>query len=149
MEWSARSALKAFEKGDLQKWIESYLSVEAWKNEGLLRRVQLYSLDWHRPTMIGIKEFDSITGVGSEFLFPQPKDEWERRIQAILSCDFDPDSIPPLIGWKKPNGRFNLADGNHRLEAAKRRGIDSLWTIIHEVPLTKSDFDSRTINKDR
>ena len=134
-DWSTASAERAFLKGSLRVWIEAYLQVPEWANPGLLRRVSADSVSWPSPELIAIDRFQLIAGPGPNFKFPKDPVQWEMDIAAILARPFDPNQLPPILGWIDPDDSINLADGNHRVEAAKRLGITHLWSLIHPSPL--------------
>jgi hypothetical protein len=134
-DWTVDSANVAYREGRLQAWIEAYLQVPDWANPGLLRRVRTYSVGWPSPELVPVDRFRTIAGPGSEFRFPKDPEEWEAGVQAILSQPVTIEQLPPVIGWIDADGSTNLADGNHRLDAAKRLGIPAIWALIHPTPL--------------
>lgn len=138
MKWSIGAARLAFEEGRLQDWIEEYLQVPEWANQGLLRRVRAFSVEWPAPELVVLDRFDLIAGPGPDFRFPKDAAVWEREVAAIVARGISVESLPPLIGWVKEDGRLNLADGNHRVAAALRVGIKELWTLVHPVPLSEN-----------
>lgn len=133
--WTLEDARSAHAKGQLQTWIENYLQVPEWSNPGLLRRVREYSVVWPAPELVQIDQFILIAGPSESFMFPKDPDVWEQRIAPMVVLGINPELLPPLIGWVREDGRLNLADGNHRVEAAKRLGIEHLWALIHPTPL--------------
>ena len=136
MDWSVTSARLAFAEHRLQDWIEQYLQVPDWANPGLLRRVRKFSVEWPAPELVVLDRFDLIAGPGQDFRFPKDPEVWEREVAAIVARGISVESIPPLIGWVKEDGRLNLADGNHRVAAAERVGIGQLWAVVHPTPLS-------------
>lgn len=135
MEWNLDSCMKAFDERKLQEWIENYLRVPDWKNLGLLRRVEAYSVNWPGPQLYQISDFDRVAGPGAEFKFPQDPDDWAQQVAAIASKMPRPSDLPPVIGWKDPEGTINLADGHHRLAALTQLGYTQVWALVHETPL--------------
>ena len=136
MDWSSDGARRAFEAGRLQAWIEEYLQVPEWENPGLLRRVRAFSVEWPAPELVALARFELIAGPGPDFRFPKDPAVWEREVAAIVSRGIGVETLPPLIGWVREDGRLNLADGNHRVAAAERVGIAQLWAIVHPTPLS-------------
>ncbi|OWU65439.1 MAG: hypothetical protein CBB60_004675 [Armatimonadetes bacterium Cent15-Ar3] len=133
--WSSAAARRAFEEDRLQEWIEEYLQVPKWENLGLLRRVRAYSVEWPAPELVLLDRCDPISGPSPSLMFPKNIQSWERDVLAILERGIDVDLMPPLLVWVKPDCRLNLADGNHRVAAAKRLGITKLWALVHPTPL--------------
>jgi hypothetical protein len=136
VDWSVTSARLAFAEYRLQDWIEQYLQVPDWANPGLLRRVRAFSVEWPAPELVVLDRFDLIAGPGPDFHFPKDPAVWEREVAAIVARGISVESLPPLIGWAKEDGRLNLADGNHRVAAAERAGIGQLWALVHPTPLS-------------
>lgn len=139
MEWDIDSCMKAFDERRLQEWIEDYLRVPAWKNVGLLRRVQAYSVDWQGPELHSISDFDTVAGPSAAFRFPQDPEEWAEQVQAIVSKMPRPSDLPPVIAWRDPEGTLNLADGHHRLAALTQLGYTQIWALVHETPLRSAE----------
>lgn len=72
---------------------------------------------------------DRITGPERRCLWPEDPEIWESRVSGItrrLNRGFQP---PPLLVARRRNGRYQVLDGNHRLEAMLRRGITE-WPCI-------------------
>ncbi len=135
MEWGLDSCVKAFEERRLRAWIEEFLVVPEWRNEGLLKRVQDFSVYWPAPVLVPLGEFARIAGPGPEFKFPQDPNEWSAKIDEIVQRQPRPEDLPPVIAWRDPDGSINLADGNHRVDALKKMGYTSAWALIHDGPL--------------
>ena len=139
MEWDLDSCMKAFDERRLQGWIEDYLRVPGWKNMGLLRRVQAFSVDWPGPELHQISDFDLVAGLGADFRFPQIPEEWAEQVEAIASKRPRPSDMPPVIAWKDSDGTLNLADGHHRVAALKQMGYTQVWALVHETPLRSEE----------
>lgn len=135
MEWDLNSCLKAFDERRLREWIEEYLRVPEWRNSGLLRRVQAYSVNWPGPELHQISDFDAVAGPGAAFKYPQDPEEWAQQVEAIASKMPRPSEMPPIIAWRDPEGTIILVDGHHRLAALVQLGYTQVWALVHETPL--------------
>jgi hypothetical protein len=62
----------------------------------------------------------------------------EKHIASLVEAG--PDAWPPLLVGRYPDGRLQLLDGHHRLEAAKRLKLDRVRCRIVTVPGTEEAF---------
>jgi uncharacterized ParB-like nuclease family protein len=57
-------------------------------------------------------------------------------------------AFPPVIVFHRPNEDYYLADGWHRIEAARRRGCESIMAEVHEGGLRDAILYSLSANTD-
>ena len=64
------------------------------------------------------------------------QEAWEVHVAAIMAVE--PEQLPPVILEYRGGAPLGLHDGNHRHEAMRRRGAESIWALIWCN--TESDF---------
>ncbi len=57
-----------------------------------------------------------------------PINDWNAHVDEMASTLTKLEDLPPLIvEWR--DGRWFIADGNHRHEALRRKGYKSCWAV--------------------
>ena len=138
-EFSLDSAQKSAEKGDLEAWLHRYLNAGPWANKKLSRALKLKDRFWVGPVEIPVDNIDRICGTEPHMPYPEDQDTWRDRINLIADSIEDPRAIPPIVlsannsralNHAEESFRFVIADGAHRFEALKKKGLEKVWAII-------------------
>ena len=58
-----------------------------------------------------------------------PKQPFEQKVESLMEVIKQPNDLPPLIVCYI-DGEFELNDGNHRLEAYRRLGVEEYYVIV-------------------
>ena len=61
--------------------------------------------------------------------FQVPSDEWERRTSAMATSFTRLEAFPPVIVEYRA-GELLVADGNHRVGAFEKLGLQECWVIL-------------------
>lgn len=69
----------------------------------------------------------------------------EHKVMNIVN-HFDPYQMTPVIVRQTPEGGFELLSGHHRLEAAKRMGLENLPAMIYNVDVPTAQMIARKSN---
>lgn len=83
------------------------------------------------PLFIELDKLKRCCGPEPEIQFVVPADGWENHISYFQSLIRNGWNMPPLIAYNEGNYLL-VNDGNHRLEAMRREGIEKCWVIIWE-----------------
>jgi hypothetical protein len=129
MDFSVRGARASMARGELEKWLQVYLTCEPrWANpglaDGLLLRRRAYRLI-EMPVDALVRK----CGPEPEMEYWQDPDSFESHIRAIAGSLEAAEDLPPLV-VEELGGRFMVCDGTHRLEAIRRRGWQTCWVIV-------------------
>ncbi len=127
-KFTLETAIEANKKGELLQWTIDYLNGEG-ANDTLANHIIAF-----KPIFVVLKEFPlnrltRIVGPEKEMMFFEEPDKWLRRVSGLVESYKQGRRFPPLIVtdfWKS----MDIADGGHRLEALRRCGVDSYWTIF-------------------
>jgi hypothetical protein len=137
MEFTVHSALAAAKSEQLEDWIRSYLRTGDWINLGLANGLQLQKRWWLGPILVNISELTRVCGPEPEMEYHIPLEHWNQKITQLANSFSDVMLIPPLIAEYR-SGDLSLRNGNHRLEAMRRKGWSQCWIIVwHD---TEADF---------
>ncbi len=128
------NARQAAAQGELENWIHTYLLTDGDNkpfSDGLKELDRIY----HGPVEFPLGLFRRNTGPEPEMRWKIHPGGFEDRVAQLMAAIQAGNDLPPLIVhyWipeDKALGRFELNDGNHRLEAFKRLGINSYPVIF-------------------
>jgi len=116
----------------LEEWIHLFLCGEG-NNKDFSDGLKLRPRKFFAPEIMSFSKFERCCGPECNMKFQIPEENFLKRVEDIASLynkgDWD---MPPLIINREDN-KYELNDGNHRLEALKKLGIDQYWVIIWET----------------
>lgn len=130
MKYTVNEALNYSKRNELDKWIQSFLRDDSYKNanpnialaDGLLIEERFYI----GPILINL---DRITSKRIEKdLKGNELDYYEKAVERIAK-DYKDYNLPPFIVEYKDN-KLYLTDGNHRFSALKKLNINKYYVII-------------------
>lgn len=128
------NARKCAAEGNLEKWIHTYLLTDG-DNKPFSDGLKMCDRIYHGPVVFPLNMLTRNTG-------PEPEMRWkihpgwfETHVGKLMDAAKAGADLPPLIVhyWipeGKTDGEFEMNDGNHRLEAFKRLGIDTYSVIL-------------------
>ena len=128
------SALEFAEAGRLEEWIHTYLCTDG-RNEPFSKGLRLLPRYYLAPAGMPLSLFTRCCGPEEHMKWRVDEEGFERRVSALMEAIREKADIPPLIVHyfteeDGAEGRFELNDGNHRLEAFRRLGIGEYAVII-------------------
>ncbi len=129
MTFNVATARQYAQEGRIEDWLHAYLNTPAWANPTLSRIIQHQKLLWVGPIEVELSQLVRCCGPEAHMRYPQPPEEWEESIAAIVSSLDVPSALPPLI-VRPAQGVFNIPDGNHRHEAMRRKGWRTGWALL-------------------
>ena len=121
----------------LEEWVHEFLHGEG-KNLGLSGRIKEDKPRCKKPTLMRLDLLQRIVGWESNMPFKLGTDEkiewfWNQVDQQAKRYSTGDWDMPPLMAANlDDNDFYYVFDGNHRLEALKKLGIDEYWVIVFE-----------------
>ena len=128
------SSSRAFgQAGCLAAWLQAFLRNEG-RNIPFADGLLLAPRRYHGPERWSLSALSRCCGPEPDMAFRVDANAFERRVRALmetLACgQWD---MPPLIVHRDADGRLTLNDGNHRLEALRRLGVQEAWVLVWET----------------
>ncbi len=128
------NARQAADRGELEKWIHTYLLTDG-DNKPFSDGLKMLDRIYHAPVSFPLSLLTRNTG-------PEPDMRWkihpgwfEIHVGQLMDAIKAKADLPPLIVhyWipeGKTDGEFEMNDGNHRLEAFRRLGVERYHVIF-------------------
>ena len=122
------SAVGYARNGKLEEWIHTYLLSDGHNRE-FSEGLKLFDRYFLGPVKMPLSLFERCCGPEEGIKYRIPKENFEIKVaqlQEVIKAETD---LPPLIvNYYK--GKFELNDGNHRLEAYSRLEIGEYYVIV-------------------
>jgi len=127
-ESTLSSAIGYARNGKLEEWIHTYLQSDGHNKEFSdgLKLLDRYFLG---PVKMPLSLFTRCCGPEADMKWIQPPDVFEKKVSNLQEIITDHSDMPPLI-VHYAEGEFELNDGNHRLEAYSRLGVEEYYVIV-------------------
>jgi len=129
---TATSAIAFAQSGCLEEWVHLFLCGEGG-NQAFSDGLKLEPRIYHAPRMMSLNQFERCCGPEKSMKWQISASDFRKNVKAIMkkykTGNWD---MPPLI-INNVNGKHELNDGNHRLEALRRLGVNEYWVIIWET----------------
>lgn len=123
------SAGEFSQAGRLEEWVLAYLGSEDGHNlpfaEGLRREPRMYL----GPFLMPLDRLERCSGPEPDIQFPAHSQDFENRVIAMGDFLRSGGELPPVI-VNVTGGRFIVNDGNHRVAAYQRLGMQECWVIL-------------------
>lgn len=124
---------------DLLSWLVELLGREPGANRSLAAILKGQRPILDRPVLLPLDSLPQSAGPGPEYKWPKDPGTWEAQIAPLLALE--PESLPPLL-VRETGGEIHVPDGNHRLDAWRRKGLTHGWAIVwrDRDPVFKSSW---------
>jgi len=96
---------------------------------------------------VKLDKLEPCCGPDEDMEYVLDHEQWEERINKFQNMIRSGWDIPPLIA-SNDKGILSLRDGNHRLEAMRREGIEEYWVIIWDNQSTENIKSLRSVKQD-
>lgn len=128
------NAQQAASQGQLEQWIHTYLLTDG-DNKALSDGLKLFDRIFHGPLSFPLGLLHRNTGPEPNMQYKIHPEWFELHVSQLMEAIQAGEDLPPLIvryyiPEDKELGRFELNDGNHRLEAFKRLGMERYHVIL-------------------
>jgi hypothetical protein len=125
MKFTLKESKKYAKSGKLDEWVIKFL--EETDNRNFANHVKNKGY-WVGPINIKLSKLKRCCGPEKEMKYKEPKKTWDKRVSSMVKDIKLGWDVPPLIVWFL-NKELSIADGSHRVEALRKSGIKSYWTI--------------------
>jgi hypothetical protein len=129
MEFTVSTAIEHARSGQVETWIQAYLTSGDWANPGLASGLRLQQRWWIGPVSVNISDLTRACGPESWMEYRVLPEQWEQRITGLMRSITDLMRLPPLIVEYR-SGSLSIRDGNHRHEAMRRKRWLKCWVVV-------------------
>jgi hypothetical protein len=127
---STEGARAAAARDQLNDWVAAFLASPGSDNAVLARMLTDPPRAWLGPVQLPLTQLHRLAGPSDHpVLVEVDEDEWRSDVQDLAERIDDGLEPPPVIVSKRGD-QLVVEDGNHRLEALRRAGIDEAWAIV-------------------
>lgn len=128
------NAIECGEHGQIENWIHAYLLSDG-HNKPFSDGLRLVERTFHGPVSFPLSLLKRNTGPEPEMRWQIHPEWFEIHVDRLIEAVKAGADLPPLIAhyWipeGKIDGEFEMNDGNHRLEAFKRLGVERYHVIF-------------------
>lgn len=122
------SAIAYARNGKLEKWIHTYLLSDG-HNKEFSDGLKLLDRYYLGPVKMPLSRFKRCCGSENGMKYQVSEESFEKKVNSLMKVILEDKDLPPLI-VHYVDGEFELNDGNHRLEAYARLGIEEYYVIV-------------------
>ena len=142
--YSTDGARAAAERDELEEWVATFLASPGSDNAELAAGLTRKPRWWLGPVQVPLDRLNRLAGPpGHPVLETVDDHEWRDDVDDLAGRVEDGHEPPPVIATHD-DGELVLEDGNHRVEALRRAGVDQAWTVIgFESPEARDAFVAR------
>ena len=127
MEFTLTESLVYLMKEESIEWAIEFL--KSTNNSTFAEMIQKKGSVLIGPIEVDLSLLVRVCGPEEGMKYIEDKDSWDEKIEAIEFSIENGWDVPPLIVWFL-NGKFSIADGNHRFEALKKCGKNNYWSYL-------------------
>lgn len=127
-KYSLSSAKEYAKNGKLEEWIHTYLHADG-HNKELSDGLKLFDRFFIGPIKIPLSLLKRCCGPEEDMRYRVSTKWFEKKVDSLMDVIRTEKDMSPLIVHYVDHD-FELNDGNHRLEAYKRLGIEDCWVIV-------------------
>lgn len=135
---SLSSAIEFADEGRIEDWIHSYLLSDG-HNKEFSDGLKLFDRYFLGPIKMPLSLFNRCCGPEDSMRWKINEEWFEKHVRHLQKVIMQESDMPPLI-VNFVDDRFELNDGNHRLEAYNRLGIKEYYVIVWITE--KDEYDS-------
>ncbi|MCH5197349.1 MAG: ParB N-terminal domain-containing protein [Oscillospiraceae bacterium] len=134
---SLSSSKEYAKSGKLEEWIHTYLHAEG-HNKEFSDGLKLFDRFFIGPIKIPLSLLKRCCGPEEDMRYRVSAEWFEKKVSSLMDAIKTEKDMPPLIVHYVDHD-FELNDGNHRLEAYKRLGIEECHVIVWTTE--KEEYD--------
>jgi hypothetical protein len=130
-EFTVESARRAAEEDALADWVRRFLSSPDSDNAELGDQLTDQERWWIGPLPLPIVSLHRLAGPPDDpVLVEVDDDNWRDDVEDMADKVADDGWQPPPVVVTYRDDQLVLEDGNHRVEALRRAGVDESWAVI-------------------
>jgi hypothetical protein len=143
--YSIGSARSAAARDELGEWVSGFLASPGSDNAALGEQLKDQRLFWIGPLRVPLDQLFRLAGpADAPVLCPVDEDAWRDDVDELAEKVDDGLEPPPVIVTAQDD-QLVVEDGNHRIEALRRAGVDHAWAVIgFEGPEQRDRFVARS-----
>lgn len=129
---TADAARAASERGDLAAWIREFLSSPGSDNAALADELAERDLHWVGPVQLAFDRLHRLAGPPDQPTVDRLDDDDEETVEGMVASITDDgwEPAPAVVTYDAELDQFVVEDGNHRIEALRRAGNESWWSVV-------------------
>lgn len=149
-DFSTDGARAAAAEGALADWVAAFLSSPGSDNAPLAAKLTETPRWWLAPVRVPLDDLARLAGPpGAPVLEVVDEDDWRDDVDDLADKVRDGFEPAPVIASYE-DGQLTLEDGNHRVEALRRAGVEQTWAVIgFDAPEDRdrftADLDARDL----
>lgn len=129
-EYTVETARAAAGRDELGEWVAAFLASPGSDNAALAAQLSDPPRWWLGPVEVPLDQLNRLAGPpGAPVLREVSDDEWRDDVDE-LAVEVGEGEEPPPVVATYDDGRLLLEDGNHRVEALRRAGVEAAWTVV-------------------
>ncbi len=129
-DFTIESARKAAVRNELGDWVARFLASPGSDNAVLADQLSEGLHWWAGPVRLQIDELHRLAGPpGDPVLCPVEEEYWDSRVDS-MDERVEKGWVPPPVIVSHREGRFQLEDGNHRVESVRQAGRRDTWAVV-------------------
>lgn len=122
------SAIGYVHNGKLEQWVHTCLLSDG-HNKAFSEGLKLFDRYFLGPVKMPLSLFTRCCGPEKNMKYKIDREDFEKKVNSLQRVVSAENDLPPLI-VHYVEGKFELNDGNHRLEAYSRMGIQEYYVIV-------------------
>ena len=140
LKFTSTEACSYAQQGRLSEWVDLFFrTAEYGKNILMAEGFRKYPTFWKGPVDFDISQLTRKAGPETEMEYQQDTESWNQGIEALKKLIEEGVDFPPLFVHVH-EGKLDLADGAHRLEAFMQSGKSHHFVIFYSH--SEADLDS-------
>lgn len=128
--YTTESAREAAARDELGAWVAEFLASPGSDNAALAEILADPPRSWMGPVLLPLDQLHRLAGPPGAPVLEEVDDEWWRDDVADLADRVEDGLEPAPIVVSQRGEQLVVEDGNHRLEALRRAGIDEAWSVV-------------------
>jgi hypothetical protein len=129
-QYSLQSAREAAAHDQLGEWVARFLASPGSDNPALAQQLTAELHWWAGPVLLPIDRLQRLAGpAGDPVLCVVDDDYWDERVESMDQLAEEGWDPPPVVVACRES-KFELEDGNHRVESVRRAGRREAWAIV-------------------
>jgi hypothetical protein len=130
-DFTLDGARRAAEQDALADWVRRFLSSAGSDNAELADQLTGQERWWIGPLPLAIDSLHRLAGPPEDpVLVEVDDDHWGDNVEDMADMVADDGWQPPPVVVVYRNDQLVLEDGNHRVEALRRAGVDEAWAVV-------------------
>lgn len=128
--YTIATARTAAAEESLDTWVADFLASPGSDNAALGAQLREDTCCWIGPVQVPLDQLHRLAGPPGHPVMEEVADhEWRDDVEDLAEDIDQGEEAPPVVATYRDD-RLVLEDGNHRVEALRRAGADTAWTVV-------------------